>query len=343
MSTMNQALDALTAYVDDEEDDDNGDVINYDDDEDIKSRQNSKSSITTNKSKTRKIQIRIRPSLEVKKSVVVAYNEYINIKNKDESESANSTRSMRSYVKSYNNKLTANNEMTLSISNLSKWIKADFRGDYLAWSGINKLYSHNCKAVNIVRHINLVLKQKFPCHAYYNQVSKSKSTPNKYGVIARHFTPAGTFLGFYKGEVIDGPEANNRIKSQEYIFALTTKNFIDAKAYDSCFARYYNCALKASDQNVCVERVHSNNPQNVICFIANKDVQKGQEFLISFASSWWEEAVEDLPTNDCFFCLLVQNALINNRPKNYEILKPLFSTDALVLAEAYFGVNSKDF
>jgi hypothetical protein len=335
---MSQALDALAAYGSDDD--------AYDDDDDEKSEHttdNHKISVTTIKSKKGKIPIRIRPSLQVKKSVVVAYYEYINMKNIDESESANSTQSMRSYVKSYNHKSTTKNEMTLSISNLSKWIKADFRGDYLAWSGINKMHSRTCKAVNIIRHIDLVLKEKFPCHAYYNQVTKSKSLPNKYGVIARHFTPAGTFLGFYKGEVIDGHEASKRIKSQEYMFALTTKNFIDANAFDSCFARYYNCALKASNQNVCVERLTSNNPQNVICFIANKDVQKGQEFLISFASAWWEQAEEELPTNDCFFCLLVQNALINNRPKNYEILKPLFSADAPVLAEAHLGIiSSKD-
>jgi hypothetical protein len=343
---VSQALDALATYGDNDGDDDDDDDDDNDDNEDEKSRQktDNNSSVATIQSKQEKISIRIRPSLQVKKSVVVAYYEYIKIKNTDESESANSTKSMRSYVKSYNNKLTAaNNEMTLSISNLSKWIKADFRGDYLAWSGINKLHSRTCKAVNIVRHIDLVLKEKFPSHAYYNQVSKSKFMPNEYGIIARHFTPAGTFLGFYNGEVIDGHEASNRIKSQEeYMFALTTNNFIDAKAFDSCFARYYNCALKASDQNVCVERVPSHNPQNVICFIANKDVQKGKEFLISFASAWWKQAAEELPTNDCFFCLMVQNALINKRPENYEILRPLFSTDAPVLAEACLGINSKD-
>eukprot|EP01034_Spumella_vulgaris_P037003 gene37003-45644_t len=39
----------------------------------------------------------------------------------------------------------------------------------------------------------------------YNEVSKSPSLPEEYGVIARKFTPSGTFLGYYK-DIAKGEE-----------------------------------------------------------------------------------------------------------------------------------------
>jgi hypothetical protein len=267
---------------------------------------NTKSSTSHNHSKMRCSVRRTRKSVEVKKGVVAAYRKHIGTKFTDDSSSESNYKapSMRAYVKDYNKDPA--NSVKLDISSLSRWIQADSRGDYLAWNGINKMHSRTCKLINILRSIDYALKTKFPVYGMYNQVSKPKSMSSEYGVTARRFTPAGTFLGFCEGDVIDGLEASHHLDSLKHAFTLPESKFLDTKDWHSCFARYYNCALKACDQNVCVERLPSqSNPQKIICFIANKDVQKGEEFLISFASACWEGAADTSPPGSPFsLCIM---------------------------------------
>jgi hypothetical protein len=273
---------------------------------------------------------RSRPTLRMKNQIVQDYYKYT-LNNSMVMVSTNEF-SIRAYVQSYNNDPL--NTRILHVSNLSKWIRAERRGEYMPWSGINKLDSRTCKIVNIVRHLDLTLKTRDACHGVYNKVVKSPTVPGEYGVVARRFTPAGTFLGFYKGEVISGLVASKRIESQEYMFALNKNRFIDAKAFDSCFARYYNCAMRAEDQNVSVERLDSKNPLMIICFIANRDVVKGDEFLISYGSAYWERAAKRAPANSPF--RRVCNVMLDISPDKYETLEPLYSMDAPDLA-AEFG------
>jgi hypothetical protein len=278
--------------------------------------------------------VRTRLTVEVKKGVVAAYHEHFNMKYTDDSSVNNISKSpsMRAYVLAYNQNPA--NSITLDISSLSRWIQADFRGEYLPWNGINRMHSRTCKLVNIVRHIDHALKIKYPSYGIYNQVSKSNSMPGEYGVIARRFTPAGTFLGFCEGEVTDGLEVDHRLNSPlKHLFTSTENRFIDANDWFSCFARYYNCALKACDQNVCVERLTSqSNPQKVICFTTNKDVQKGEEFLISFASACWEGAVDTSPPGSPFSW--VHNKLLCEMPAKYETVKPLLTNDDVSILAA---------
>jgi hypothetical protein len=274
---------------------------------------------------------RARPTLSMKNDIVQDYYKFA-VANSLVSVSTNEF-SIRSYVLNYNDN-PLNNKRVLHVSNLSKWIRAERRGEYMAWSGINKLDSRTCKIVKIVRHLDLTLKTRDTCHAVYNKVVKSPTVPGEYGVVARRFTPAGTFLGFYKGEVISGLVASRRTESQEYMFALNKNRFIDAKAFDSCFARYYNCAMKAEDQNVSVERLDSKNPQMIICFMANRDVAKGEEFLISYGSAYWERAAKKAPANSPF--RRVCNVMLDISPDKYETLEPLYSLEAPTLA-AEFG------
>jgi hypothetical protein len=281
--------------------------------------------------------------VEAKKGVVAAYHEHFNIKCTDDDSSVSNiskSPSMRAYVLAYNQNPA--NSITLDISSLSRWIQADFRGEYLPWNGINRKHSRTCKLVNIVRHIDYALKTKYPSFGIYNQVSKSKSISGEYAAIARRFTPVGTFLGFYEGEVINGLEVDHCINAPlKHLFTLTENRFIDAKDWFSCFARYYNCALKACDQNVCAERLTSqSNPQNAICFIANKDVQKGEEFLISFASASWEEAADTSPPGSPFS--LVHNKLLCDMPAKHETLKPLLTNeDVSILAASWIQQYTK--
>jgi SET domain-containing protein len=189
-----------------------------------------------------------------------------------------------------------------------------------------------------VRHLDYNLKIKYPCHGIYNQVSKSPSVSGEYGVTARIFTPAGTFLGFYMGEVISGLIASERTESQEYMFTLGKNRFIDAKAYDSCFARYYNCAMKASDQNVTVIRLDKKDPQRIICFIANRNIEQGDEFLISYGSAYWERAAQRAPANSPF--RRVCNAMLDLAPSQFETLESLYSFAAEDLAAAFGDKSS---
>jgi hypothetical protein len=286
-------------------------------------------------------QPRARPTLRTKKFIVDQYYGYLRTNKSNTWVSINLQSSVLEYVEEIN--CNPSNQTKLHVSNLANWIKAERRGEYLSWHEINNLDSRTCQIISIIRHIDYVLKTKYPSYGIYNQVSKSKSMPGEYGVIARRFTPAGTFLGFCEGEVIDGLEASHRLFSQEHMFTSTENRFIDTKDWFSCFARYYNCALKACDQNVCVERLTSqSNPQKVICFTTNKDVQKGEEFLISFASACWEGAADTSPPGSPFSW--VHNTLLCEMPAKYETVKPLLTNeDVLMLAAAYIeNLNNDD-
>jgi hypothetical protein len=280
---------------------------------------------------------RARPTLRIKNSIVQEYYDFV--KDKENNVMTLSTTnefSLRAYVDIHNSNPA--NKRFLHISNLSKWVRAERRGEYLPWNGINKLDSRTCKIVNVLRHIDFVLKTKYPCHGIFNQVSKSPSVPGEYGITARRYIQAGTFLGFYMGEVISGKIAQQRVESQEYMFTLGKNKFMDAKAYDSCFARYYNCAMNACDQNVSVERLDLKDPQRKIGFIANKHIQKGEELLISYGAAYWERAASKAPANSPF--RRVCNAMLDVSPNMFQTLEPLYSMDALILAES-FGDKSQ--
>jgi hypothetical protein len=122
------------------------------------------------------------------------------------------------------------------------------------------------------------LKNKHQSTAVWNQLVKSPSSPDKYGVIAREDIPAGTFLGYYQGEYFT---SDDNVKGLN-IFKISGNNYLNAsKDYSSCYARYYNWSTSALNQNVAVHRLSTwTNPNNVICFIANVEIKRGVEFII---------------------------------------------------------------
>jgi SET domain-containing protein len=188
-----------------------------------------------------------------------------------------------------------------------------------------------------LKYIDTTLKKRDKCHGKFNKVVRSPTVPNEYGVVARIFTPAGTFLGFYKGKVIVGVEDDFRDHS--YTFKIGRNEFIDASDYLSCFARYYNCSLKSGHQNVCVEILTDwTNPQKAICFIANKDIQKGEEFLISYGPEYWEAKGANLPAHSKLkqVCDILSGASCA-----LESVEPLFSVEAPFLA-AEFGDDKSE-
>jgi hypothetical protein len=100
--------------------------------------------------------------------------------------------------------------------------------------------------------------------------------------------------------------------------------------------RYHQLQLRHEnkDQNVSVERLDFKNPLMIICFISNRDVAKGEEYLISYGSAYWESAAKKAPANSPF--RRVCNVMLNISPDKFETLEPLYSMDAPTLA-AKFG------
>ncbi len=69
-----------------------------------------------------------------------------------------------------------------------------------------------CFVQKVIAKIDEHLATRDAHHGEYNKVARSPSVPEEYGVIARKFTPAGTFLGYYKGECIGSKEAESSLK-----------------------------------------------------------------------------------------------------------------------------------
>jgi hypothetical protein len=287
---------------------------------------------------------RCRLDLDAKKNIVYQYYEFCSShKNDNESSDVddefrkhsvkqrdNGT-SIRAFVRQNNAK---KNCMLLEHSNLSKWVRAEKRGEYLPWESNIKAQTARKKSApqKIIKLIDKTLKLRDKYHGAFNKIVRSPSIPGEYGVVARKFTPAGTFLGYYKGKVITGVE--NDTRNHDYTFSIGRNKFIDASDYYSCFARYYNCSLKSADQNVCVEILSDwTNPQKAICFIANKDIRKGAEYLISYGPEYWEATAANIPATSPF--RRACNTL-SGKSGSLESIEPLYSIDAPFLA-AEFG------
>jgi hypothetical protein len=115
--------------------------------------------------------------------------------------------------------------------------------------------------------------------ANWNELVKSPSSPDKYGVVARRDVPAGTFLGFYQGEHFTSVD---KIRGPD-TYKINETNYIDASGeFTSCYARYYNWSTAENKQNVAVERLAEwTDPNRAVCFIANKAIKRGVEFVIA--------------------------------------------------------------
>ncbi len=182
---------------------------------------------------------RKRLTLLEKKEVVQKYYSYLG----DTDYASKNAHSFREgFVKLFNNE----NDDQIDVSSLGKWISAEKHGEYLPWGGANNLSSKVCIVQKVIESIDDCLSDRDVYHGEYNQIARSPSNPDEYGVIARKFTPAGTFLGYFKGECIDSKEAELR-HDLDFVFCIGEEKFIVASQLLSCFARYYNCAVNRSD------------------------------------------------------------------------------------------------
>jgi hypothetical protein len=167
----------------------------------------------------------------------------------------------------------------LDMSNVFKWVKASQRGEYLEWGGFNDLDKPNCRSKALINHIDNLLRQKHKTSAVWNQLVKSPSSPDKYGVIAREDIPSGTFLGYYQGEYFTSDDPVKGLN----IFKISGNHYINAsKEHTSCYARHYNWSTLEKKQNVTVQRLSSRtaDPNKTICFIANVEIKQGVELII---------------------------------------------------------------
>jgi len=197
--------------------------------------------------------------------------------------------SVSSFVKQYNHNKTLSFITKLDASSVSKWIQAEGRGEYLRWNqtpSLSNVERKICHTTLIADTINMLLEERDIRCAQFNLLTLSILKPSHYGVIAREYILAGTFLGFYKGDCVYGEQVQT--KSYENLFCVNNCQFIDAHNFYSCYARYYQCTSDKDLQNVCVKRIlNAKDPQKTICFITTKDVEAGDELLIPNGCEYW--------------------------------------------------------
>jgi hypothetical protein len=166
---------------------------------------------------------------------------------------------------------------------ISKWIREDWNGHYLDWTGCTSLSSKICDKKRNAQQIDNRLINFDPISGEFNRVAKSKINSNALGVFARTFIPAGTFLGYYRGEVMMPIDVMTRcmIHNYRFLFCANNEQFIDAHQILSCFARFYQYESKpVASANVFVRRIASCDPQSSVCFFTSNDVSEGEELLI---------------------------------------------------------------
>jgi hypothetical protein len=205
----------------------------------------------------------------------------------ENSKEENQVRTIKNFLSHYNKEHPE--EQKLLHGCVFKWLKSYERGELEEWDGLNPLNKSNAKAKKIMEHIYKSLKANFKNTAIYHKIlRKSKLSPEKYGVYAKRPIRKGTFLGFFQGKYV----APTLLEDQSYasavidgfhMYRLDEFSYIDGRDFSSCFARYYACSGDISVQNVSVHRLAPNvwsDPNRAVCFMANKDIDKGQEFVI---------------------------------------------------------------
>jgi hypothetical protein len=92
-------------------------------------------------------------------------------------------------------------------------------------------------------------------------------------------------LGFFKGECVVSVDT----LSGPHKYKLNDYTHIDGSDFISCFARYYVTSSKEEKQNVSVYRLKGWSDSNrAICFIANENINAGDEIVIAQADQDYE-------------------------------------------------------
>jgi hypothetical protein len=239
--------------------------------------------------------------------------------------------SIKSFLKEENGRRSSADK--LDMANMFKWIKASYRGDFLPWGNINDLTKCNAKSKNILVYINDQLLLKFPLLCKYQRVVRSPSSPDQYGVIARTAITAGSFLGFYEGEICTG-EKDDQLEGQHKYTLIEgdNSNYIDcSEDFLACYARYYNCSTKSENQNVSVVRLeqglehdYNHNYNHIVCFVANADIEVNHELIVAPDRGYLRnKGLTRYPVQDCMLNYETVKQLaqeyINARDKTNEI------------------------
>ena len=277
----------------------------------------------TNPAKSRKRK-REKTTLYKKDEVVKKYFEFVGlVRNtpkivdifQHQSEYLRSEMSIKSFLKEEN--ISRSSADKLDMANMFKWIKASYRGDFLPWGNINDLTKCNAKSKNILVYINDKLLSKFPLLCKYQRVVRSLSSPDQYGVIARTAITAGSFLGFFEGELctgekddqLEGPHKYTVIEGDSSYYIDCTDDFL------ACYARYYNCSTKIEKQNVSVVRLAAGRDHNhTVCFIANADIEVNHELIIGPDQGYLRNGgVKRYSVQDC----LLEDSDVESLSKEY--------------------------
>lgn len=193
----------------------------------------------------------------------------------------------------------------------------------------------------IAARINTLLKERDIRCAQFNKVTLSTLKPSHYGVIAREYILAGTFLGFYKGDCVYGEQVQTNC--YENLFCVNNCQFIDAHNFLSCYARYYQCTSDKDLQNVCVERLlNAKDPQKTICFITTKDVEAGDELLIPNGCEYWVQQTNTATAEPSVALRTILSKLLLKVPRGFSVQSTsdsLFSELKVQELANWFGDN----
>lgn len=285
---------------------------------------------------------RIRFTLLDKKEVVYSFYNFLEEPNNIEIRLLDRELAIKAFLKYQNNNQQSLNDADekAQVHIIKKWIEAERRAEYLDWNGTNNLSNKTCQWEKVViKQIDFILKNRDMRCAEFNQISKrSSSKLREFGVIARKQTPAGTFLGFYKGKCITSQQVRyGHTFNYDNLFYIGKGQFISGNEFLSCYGRYYRCSVS---HNVCVKRLLLwTDPQKALCFITTKLVEKDEEFLIPHGCEDWEEQNVENFANDDY--RRVSNRLMDRVPPgNYPQEDTLYTSQEAQTMSLLFGDNN---
>ena len=124
--------------------------------------------------------------------------------------------------------------------------------------------------------------------AEYLYIEKSLITGAGQGLFTAIAIHKNEIISIFKGELLRGKSASNRIKLKEdnFFMNLPNRKILDAKNTD-CFAKY------ANDANGIQSSVYKNNAlitinhKNQVCLVAKTNIKPDSEIFCSYGKAYW--------------------------------------------------------
>lgn len=128
---------------------------------------------------------------------------------------------------------------------------------------------------------------------------KRSSLPNSgKGLFTKVFIPKGTYIVEYKGTISKWKDLEETEWDNGYIYYVTRNYVINARPHPEHLARYANDARGL----VKVKGINNNceykKKGNKIYIYSNRDIQPGEEILVSYGKDYWQTVRENMKILD---------------------------------------------